>query len=61
MTQDGWRELVVQAQGEQGEALDLLARLLAEQDLAKEYLRRKGYGCVGTPWPDVVAEVPDRR
>lgn len=38
--------------------LDLLAQLLTEQDAAKNELREKGYGVTGTPWPDVVREVP---
>jgi hypothetical protein len=62
MTREGWRECAIEAvrRADAGEPamLDLLARLLEQQDDAKEALRRKGYGCIGRPWPDVVLEVP---
>ena len=35
----------------------LLVQLLAEQDKAKSDLCAMGYGCIGTPWPDVVKSV----
>lgn len=51
MTRDGWRALVLEAvrRHDRGddELLELTADVLAEQDLAKQALRDKGYGCTG--------------
>lgn len=62
MTAEGWKHALLLAvqQAEHGKpmTLDLLAQLLEEQDTAKEKLRRKGYGVTGTPWAQVVEEVP---
>lgn len=61
MTQDGWREVVMAAwtRYSQGDPtlLDLLSKLLAEQDAAKNQLQ----SCCGTPWPEVVKEILDTR
>lgn len=61
MTEDGWRSAVLDAvrRADAGdpELLDLMAKLLAEQDAAKQELREIGYGCLGTPWRDVVEEI----
>jgi hypothetical protein len=61
MTRDGWRELVLNTMEKymngNAYALELLADLLAEQDAAKAELQRKGYGCTGTPWREMVDEV----
>jgi len=35
----------------------LMAKLLYEQDAAKQALRELGYGCTGMPWADVVEEI----
>jgi hypothetical protein len=56
MTLDGWKLVVLHAADDVGRR-DLLAKLLYEQDQAKESLRRLGYGVIGTPWPKVIAEV----
>jgi hypothetical protein len=56
MTLDGWKRVVLHATDDL-DSIDLLAKLLYEQDQAKESLRRLGYGVTGTPWPDVIAEV----
>lgn len=61
MTAEGWRALVLQAvyRRENGdhEPFDLVVHLLTEQDQAKEGLRRLGFGVIGTPWSEVVAEI----
>ena len=61
MTQSGWREAVIEAvtRDATGDStlLDLMAKLLAEQDAAKDALRLIGFGVTGTPWPNVVAEI----
>jgi hypothetical protein len=59
MTRDGWRELVRSAH-HNAPLLELLAELLAEQDAAKERLRRLGFGVCGMPWSDVIEEVAAR-
>jgi hypothetical protein len=59
MTAEGWRELVLDAAGDPT-SLDLLARLLEEQDRAKQILRDKGYGCTGMGWLQTVDLVPER-
>ena len=58
MTEQGWRESVIRAASDP-EMLNLLSALLYEQDAAKQRLREKGYGVTGTPWREVVEEVPD--
>lgn len=64
MTTDGWRALAIAAvrQHDRGEdeMLDSLVQLLVEQDAAKAELQRKGYGCTGMPWLELVADVEDR-
>lgn len=57
MTAEGWREAVMRASHD-AVLFDLLVALLTEQDAAKEALRVKGYGVTGTPWREVVQEVP---
>lgn len=59
MTADGWRELVEVANRDPL-IKALLVRLLTEQDAAKAELHARGYGVTGTPWLDVVREVPPR-
>lgn len=34
-----------------------MAQLLTEVDAAKEALRQMGFGCAGTPWPEIVKEI----
>ncbi len=65
MNQEGWFELIRDANWRYEDSadrsqLDLLAQLLAEQDAAKERLRVMRFGCIGTPWPEVVQQVVDR-
>lgn len=61
MKKEGWINLVIEAVREHdagdSEKLDLLGRLLEEQDQAKQMLRDRGYGVTGTPWIDTVSEV----
>jgi hypothetical protein len=61
MTRDGWRELVIHAMrlNDLGDPanLDLLAKLLTEQDQAKQGFRDLGFGCIGASWRQVVQEV----
>lgn len=63
MTVEGWKQAVMDAvrEADQGYSyrLDLLAMLLNEQDEAKNELSRRGYGVMGTPWSQVVREVPE--
>jgi hypothetical protein len=63
MTQQGWKEAVLKAADdhERGDdvMLELLSKLLEEVDDAKEQLRRKGYGCTGMPWRNMINEVPE--
>lgn len=59
MTAEGWRELVELAARDE-RTLELLAQLLEEQDLAKQVLRDKGYGCTGMGWLETVDTVPER-
>jgi hypothetical protein len=64
-TLDGWKQIALKAVHDHDagddEMLDLLAQLLSEQDAAKQALRDKGYGCIGMPWAETVAEVLDGR
>jgi hypothetical protein len=61
MTAEGWRDIVREAvvrhDGGDDELLTLVARLLAEQDDAKEALRQVGFGCTGMPWPELVRDI----
>lgn len=57
MTLEGWEKAVEKAKTDE-ETARLIARLLYEQDQAKQDLRAKGYGCTGMPWRELVAEVP---
>lgn len=59
MTREGWKEAILKASRED-QMMDLLSQLLEEQDSAKNALREKGYGVTGSPWPEVVAEIPRR-
>lgn len=59
MTLDGWRDLVIEAVRRQ-ESVDLLSRLLAEQDRAKSRLSALGFGCIGMPWAEVIDEIEQR-
>lgn len=59
MTEQGWRQAVIKAASDPG-MLNLLGELLHEQDMAKNILREKGYGCIGMPWRDMAREVPAR-
>lgn len=63
MTEQGWRDAVLEAvrRAEAGDAkaLTLMAQLLTEQDTAKATLCQAGFGVTGTPWPEVVAEIID--
>jgi hypothetical protein len=65
MTADGWRGLVLHACAAHaaGDAAPLarLTQLLVAQDAAKAELHSKGYGVIGTPWTQLVAEVGDAR
>jgi hypothetical protein len=64
VTQKGWREAILRAAADDaaGDAtlLDLMARLLTEQDKAKNDLRRIGVGCTGMPWQKMIDEVGER-
>jgi hypothetical protein len=60
MTLDGWRACVRKAADDPMQ-LELLAKLLFEQDWAKQILRDKGYGCTGMGWVDTVNEIPTPR
>jgi hypothetical protein len=55
MTAEGWKELVVEAATDPV-LLDMLARLLAEQDAAKARLCER-FACTGRPWPDLVDDI----
>jgi hypothetical protein len=61
MTAEHWRDLAVLAvrRYETGdpELLDLLARLLEEQEQARYELREIGFGCIGRPWLGIVADI----
>ena len=63
MTLDGWRGLVRDAirrdAAGDGEIVELIARVLHEQDAAKNRLRQKGYGWIGLPIVETVDLVPD--
>jgi hypothetical protein len=59
MTEQGWRECVRKTASDPVLA-DLMAKLLYEQDQAKQALRELGYGCSGMPWLDVIAELRAR-
>jgi hypothetical protein len=55
MTKEGWKHVIQQANTNE-ESLDLLARLLAEQDKAKSDLSNV-FGCTGMPWAEIVTNV----
>jgi hypothetical protein len=63
VTVEGWRDAVLQAVRDHDAGdptlLQLMSRLLAEQDDAKQRLRELGYGCIGMPWADVVDDIAD--
>jgi hypothetical protein len=64
MTAACWRDLVLEAarrhsQGDP-ELIDLLVKVLEEQEDAKQALRRKGYGVTGTGLLRTVMEVKAR-
>ena len=62
MTLDGWKAVVLNAfdEHERGDdtALNLVAKLLAEQDAARQVLRDKGYGWTGLPIVELAGQVP---
>lgn len=62
VTLEGWRELTLEAfrrhQAGDSEMVELMARILYEQDAAKHQIRELGYGCTGMPWLDMVKELP---
>jgi len=61
MTRDDWkkfiRDTVYDADVGDYEALDLLAQVLEEQNLAKQKLRGMGFGCTGMGLLETVGEV----
>lgn len=61
MTAEGWMDLVLEAfdRHDRGdhELINLVVRLLAEQDEAKNALREAGFGSIGTPWADVASDI----
>lgn len=64
MTQEGWREAVLAAvrRHDAGDStlLELMAKLLTEQDAAKNRLQDIGYGCTGMSWAKVVEEIGEQ-
>lgn len=56
MTLEGWREAVAKCADDPVMA-ELTAKLLFEQDEAKNELHTAGFGVTGTPWKTVVEEV----
>ena len=58
MTRDAWRRLILAATKNE-ETLELLARVLEEQDCAMQILREKGYGPGGFGWVETVKAIPD--
>lgn len=63
MTQEGWRQLAINAvrKIDDGDdtSIELLSQLLEEQDAAKQALRDKGYGCTGMGILETIeAQVP---
>lgn len=59
MTEQGWREAIQKAFGDP-ELETLIGKLLTEQDAAKNTLREAGFGCIGSPWLNVVKEITER-
>lgn len=61
MTQQGWRQIVIEAvrRADDGDPklLDLTAQVLAEQDRAKHKIRELGFGCTGMPWSEMYDEI----
>lgn len=62
MTEKGWRETVIDAarrhDNGDSELLDLLVRVLREQDRAKQVLRDKGHGWTGLSLLKTVQVLP---
>jgi hypothetical protein len=60
-----WREIVedavAHASAGDRTSLDMVVRLLAEQDDARHRLRAMGYGCIGRPWAGIVDDIEDRQ
>ena len=54
---DRWEDIILDAYSD-SETLDLLRRLLTEQDEAKQILRKKGYGMTGMGIKLTAMEVP---
>lgn len=52
------RRAVADAQGGNGESLNLVARFIAEHCEAKHILREKGYGWIGLGLVETANEVP---
>lgn len=65
MTAEGWKDAILMAvrNHDDGDAdlLNLMSRLLEEQDIAKATLNTLGFGCVGMPWLKVVNEIRCRQ
>ncbi len=59
MTREGWRQLIIQS-AQNDKSLDLLARLLEEQDTAIQRLRDSGYGWTGLGLLATVEQVIDK-
>jgi hypothetical protein len=63
LTPEGWRALVAdavrRAQAGDPELVELIARVLSEQDEAKHRLRELGFGCIGMPWAEVVDAIDE--
>ena len=64
MTYEGWQLAVLKAADDHADGddtmLDLVARLLTEQDEAKNRLRHLGFGWCGLPWAGVVDEIEEQ-
>ena len=62
MMAQGWRDAVINAvrDHDRGDEyfLELLVKVLVQQDEAKQMLRDKGYGCTGMDLVRTVKEVP---
>ena len=60
MTIDGWKGVIHQANNNP-EQFELLAKLLVEQDEAKQILRDKNYGCTGMSLLETVKLIPEQK
>lgn len=57
MTKEGWKLLIKHAVNDEKQ-MELLVELLIEYEEAKNRLKNKGYGCLGTTLVQAVNEVP---